>query len=293
MSEPISISTWSFGIIAARAVVKAFREGKSVLDAVIAGAQAVEDDPSVTSVGYGGLGNSIGTVSLDAAVMDGRTLDCGAVAGVENIRHVASLAKLVAEKTPHILLVGKGAEWFALQNGYPLQTLLTPETVALWEKNAHQMKVAEPWTHDTVTVLGRDAQGNLAGACTTSGLSYKLPGRVGDSPIIGSGLYVDNEAGAAGATGVGEEIIRIVGAQFMVEQMRQGKTAQEACELAAKRHHITAKRRGKTPVSVAFIAIDREGSVGAAVTTHSAQFQYAVTRGDQIEMFQGKVVIEG
>ncbi len=288
--DPISISTWSFGIVAARAVAKAFGEGRSVLDAVIAGAEAVEDDPSVTSVGYGGMANSIGTVSLDAAVMDGRTLDCGAVAGVENIRHVAALAKLVSEKTPHILLVGKGAEWFALQNGFPLQSLLTPDTVALWERNAHRMIEAEPWTHDTVTVLGRDANGNLAGACTTSGLSYKLPGRVGDSPIIGSGLYVDNEAGAAGATGVGEEIIRIVGAQFMVEQMRHGKSAQEVCELAAKRHHTTAKRRGKNPVSIAFIAIDRDGMIGAAVTTHSAKFQYAVTRGVKVEMHEGKVI---
>ena len=160
-------------------------------------AQAVEDDPTIHSVGFSGIGNSIGTVALDACVMDGKTLDCGAVAAVENIRHVAALAKKVFEKTPHVLLAGKGAEWFAIQNGFPLETLLTPESVAEWEKNRPKKKV-EPKGHDTVTVLANDGRGHLGGVCTTSGLSYKLPGRVGDSPLIGAGLYVDDEAGAAG-----------------------------------------------------------------------------------------------
>src|SRR5437764_8377157 len=144
------------------------------------------------------------------------------------------------------MLVGKGAEWLALQNGFPLETLLTPESVAEWEKNRPKKKV-DPKGHDTVAVLANDGNGHLGGVCTTSGLSYKLPGRVGDSPLIGAGLYVDDEAGAAGATGVGEEIIRVGGAFFVVEQMRAGKSPQEACEAACRRGNGNAVRRGRPP----------------------------------------------
>jgi isoaspartyl peptidase/L-asparaginase-like protein (Ntn-hydrolase superfamily) len=180
------------------------------------------------------------------------------------------------------MLVGKGAEWFAIQNGFPLETLLTPESVALWEKDRPKKK-----GHDTVTVLANDGKGNLGGVCTTSGLSYKLPGRVGDSPLIGAGLYVDNEAGAAGATGVGEEIIRIGGALFMVEQMRAGKTPQQATELAVQRAIAAAVRRGQHPAKVAFLAMSPKGDVGAA-STQGTNFQYAVGRGEKVEMFQAK-----
>src|SRR5262249_8164090 len=162
----------------------------------------------------------LGVVALDACVMDGRTLDCGAVAGVENVRHVAALAKLVMEKTPHLLLVGEGAKLFAVQHGFPLECLHTPDSVATWEQR--RAEKTTHLTHDTVTVLALDAAGSLGGVCTTSGLSHKLPGRVGDSPIIGAGLYVDNAAGAAGGTGVGEEILRISASSVMVEAMRAG-----------------------------------------------------------------------
>jgi len=286
MAEPVVTATWPFGRTAVEVASKLLAAGKPPLDAALAGAQAVEDDPKVHSVGYSGIGNSLGTVSLDACVMDGKTLDCGSVAAVENIRHVAALARLVYEKTPHVMLVGKGAEWFAIQNGFPLETLLTPESVAEWEKNRPKRK-AEPKGHDTVTVLANDGKGRLGGVCTTSGLSYKLPGRVGDSPIIGSGLYVDDEAGAAGATGVGEEIIRIGGALFMVEHMRSGKTAQEACELAVRRVIAAAVRRGQHPAKVAFLAMSPKGEVGAACTQRT-NFQYAVARGEKVEMLQAK-----
>jgi N4-(beta-N-acetylglucosaminyl)-L-asparaginase len=280
--EPVVIATWPFGRTAVEIASKLLAAGKAPLDAALAGAQAVEDDPKVHSVGFGGIGNSIGTVSLDACVMDGKTLDCGSVAGVENIRHVAALAKKVYEKTPHVMLVGKGAEWFAIQNGFPLETLLTPESVALWEKDRPKKK-----GHDTVTVLANDGKGRLGGVCTTSGLSYKLPGRVGDSPLIGAGLYVDDEAGAAGATGVGEEIIRIGGAIFMVEQMRAGKSAQEATELAVKRAVAAAVRRGQHPAKVAFLAMSPKGDVGAACT-QGTDFKYAVARGERVEMLPAK-----
>jgi N4-(beta-N-acetylglucosaminyl)-L-asparaginase len=287
MATPTVVATWPFGKIAAEITSKQLLKGVPALDAAIAGAQAVEDDPTVQSVGYGGIANSVGTVSLDACVMDGKTLSCGSVAGVENVRHVAALAKKVMEKTPHIMLVGEGAKWFALQNGFPLETLLTPQSVAEWYKN--KPKTLLPQGHDTVTVLALDQKGNLGGVCTTSGLSYKLHGRVGDSPIIGAGLYVDDEAGAAGATGVGEEIIRIGGSYFIVEQMRAGKTPQEACELAVKRVIATAVRRGVHPASVAFLALNRKGETGAA-NSEDAKFEYALGVGEKVEMKKGAVV---
>lgn len=288
MAEPVVIATWPFGKTAVEAALKLLLAGKAPLDAALAGAQAVEDDPTVNSVGFGGIANGIGTVSLDACVMDGKTLDCGSVAGVENIRHVAALAKKVYEKTPHIMLVGKGAEWFAMQNGFPLETLLTPESVAEWYKN-RPVKKMETKGHDTVTVLAKDAKNHLGGVCSTSGLSYKMPGRVGDSPLIGSGLYVDDEAGAAGATGVGEEIIRIGGSMYVVELMRAGKTPQQATEMAVDRVIKTAIRRGKHPASVAFLALDPKGNVGAACTA-GTDFKYAVGRGEKVEILQAKEI---
>jgi isoaspartyl peptidase/L-asparaginase-like protein (Ntn-hydrolase superfamily) len=298
MPEPIVIATWPFGRTAVEVAAKLLAQGKPALDAAIAGAQAVEDDPKVHSVGYGGLANAIGTVTLDACVMDGKTLACGAVAGVENIKNVAALARKVMQKTPHVFLVGEGARWFALQNGFTMQTLHTPESVAEWEKG--RPKANKPLTHfgskelgdpaashDTVTVLALDKAGNLGGVCTTSGLAYKLPGRVGDSPIIGAGLYVDNQSGAAGGTGVGEEIIRITGSFFITEQIRAGKSAQEACELAVMRVNDTAVRRGVHPAKVAFLALDPKGNPGAACT-QTTDFKYAVARGDKVEMRQAK-----
>src|SRR5262249_11574055 len=197
--------------------------------------------------------NAVGTVQLDACVMDGQTLACGAVAGVENIRHVAALARKVMEKTPHVLLVGEGARLFGIENGFPLETLLTPESVAEWVKTKPRPRDTKPQGHDTVAVLALDAKGSLGGCCTTSGLPHKLPGRVGDSPLIGHGLYVDNTAGAAGATGVGEEIIRIGGSVMIVEAMRAGRDAQQACEQAIRKVNQVAVRRGVHPAKVAFL----------------------------------------
>src|ERR1700730_16374622 len=186
------IATWPFGQTAVRTAVPLLRQGRPALDAAIAGAQAVEDDPRVHSVGFGGLPNAIGTVQLDACVMDGHSLACGAVAGLENIRHPAALARLVMEKTPHILLVGEGAKLFGIEHGFPLESRSTPESVAEWEKQRKTRKQWEPpkpptpdQSHDTVAVLVRDGKGMLGGVCTTSGLAHKLPGRVGDSPLIG------------------------------------------------------------------------------------------------------------
>jgi isoaspartyl peptidase/L-asparaginase-like protein (Ntn-hydrolase superfamily) len=284
--------------MAVRAAAVLLADGATALDAAIAGGQACEDDPAVRSVGYGGLADSAGKVTLDAMVMDGRTLDCGGVAGVENVRHVAALARLVMEKTPHTLLVGVGAQQFALQHGFPLETLHTPESVAAWEKRRRNLPpgqlVPNPGEggeddHDTVTVLARDAHGNLGGCCTTSGLAFKRPGRVGDSPLIGHGLYVDNTAGAAGGTGVGEEVSRIVGSFFIVEQMRAGATAQAACEAAVKRVNAVAARRGKKPAKLAFLALDAAGEPGACCTA-GTNFPYAVARPGKLDLLKANQI---
>ena len=290
MPDFVVIATWPFGQTAVKTAAPLLQAGKPALDAALAGAQAVEDDPNVHSVGFGGLGNAVGTVQLDACVMDGQTLNCGAVAGLENIRHPAAVARRVMEKTPHVLLVGQGAQQFAIQQGFPLETLLTPESVAEWEKKRPRAK-QEPARedHDTVTVLALDRKGSLGGVCTTSGLAFKLPGRVGDSPIIGSGLYVDNTAGAAGATGVGEEVVRIGGSLLMVEAMRAGKTPQEACELAVRRLNAVAVRRGVHPAHVAFLALDPRGRIGAACTERY-DFQYAVARPGSTELLKAKEI---
>jgi N4-(beta-N-acetylglucosaminyl)-L-asparaginase len=308
MPEPITIATWPFGKLAVETAMKLLGKGEPALDAALAGAQAVEDDTSIrNSVGFGSLPDRIGRLTLDACLMDGRTLACGAVACVEHIRHPAALARRVMEKTPHVMLVGEAAKWFALQQGFPLEVPYTAESIKEWlEKHPDRPKKDKPekqptsvdgasdinineFNHDTVTVLSLDKKGHLGGVCTTSGLAYKLPGRVGDSPIIGAGLYVDDQAGAAGATGVGEEIIRIGGSLFIAEQMRAGKSPQEACELACKRANAAAGRRGVHPARVAFLALDPKGNVGAACT-EKTDFKYAVGRGEKVELLQAKEI---
>jgi N4-(beta-N-acetylglucosaminyl)-L-asparaginase len=285
MADFVVIATWPFGQTAVKAAAAMLADGKPALDAAVAGAQVVEDDPTVHSVGYGGLGNAVGTVQLDACVMEGKTLACGGVAGLENVRHAAAAARRVMEKTPHLLLVGDGAKLFAVREGFPLETLVTPESMAAWEKS----RPAPLGGHDTVTVLALDKTGSLGGACTTSGLAHKLPGRVGDSPLIGAGLYVDDTAGAAGATGVGEEILRVVGSHLIVEAMRAGNSPQEACELAVRKVNAVAARRGVRAARVAFIALDLTGRVGAACTAATG-FQYAVARPEDAELFRAREI---
>jgi isoaspartyl peptidase/L-asparaginase-like protein (Ntn-hydrolase superfamily) len=302
MADPVCVATWTFGRAAVETALPLLAAGKPALDAVLAGAEVVELDPTVRSVGVGAVGNSVCAISRDACVMDGTTLSCGGVAGLEHVRRVAAVARLVMEKTPHVLLVGDGALWFALQNGFPLETLHTADSVADWF-NGHpgnrkrpkgppqpaapeHISTAVPideTNHDTVTVLGRDRNGRLGGVCTTSGLAYKLPGRVGDSPLIGSGLYVDDQVGAAGCTGTGEEIIRAGGAFLVVEQMRAGKTPQQACEVACRRIYALAARRGVHPANCAFLALGPDGAVGAAATRRT-KFAYAVGRAGAVEV---------
>jgi N4-(beta-N-acetylglucosaminyl)-L-asparaginase len=264
VNKPIVLSTWNFGLAANEAAWKILSNGGTALDAVEAGAKVPEGDPKETSVGLGGLPDRDGHVTLDACIMDEQSR-CGSVAFLEHIVHPISVARLVMEKTPHVMLVGEGALQFALANGFKKEKLLTKESERAWKewaKKSEYKPIINVENHDTIGIIALDANGNLSGACTTSGLAYKMRGRVGDSPIIGAGLYVDNEVGAATATGVGEEVIRIVGCHLVVELMRQGNSPYQACKLAVER--ILKKNPAKAKeIQVGFLALNKSGETGA------------------------------
>ena len=263
-NKPIVISTWNFGLAANAEAWKILSQNGRALDAVEAGAKVPEADPKETSVGYGGLPDRDGKVTLDACIMD-EAGNCGSVAFLEHIVHPISVARLVMEKTPHVMLVGEGALRFALANGFRKTKLLTKESEKAWKewlKKAEYKPVVNVENHDTIGIVAMDASGNLSGACTTSGMAYKMHGRVGDSPIIGAGLYVDNEIGAAAATGVGEEVVKVVGCHLVVELMRQGRTPEQACREAVER--ILKKNPAKArDIQVGFLALNKNGEYGA------------------------------
>ncbi len=275
---PLIVSTWPFGKPANEKALSILTEGGSPLDAVVAGISVTELDLSNTSVGAGGAPNSDGVVSLDACIMDGPTHRCGSVAGVEGIAPVIGVARAVMERTRHVLLVGEGARRFALAQGFPETNLLTESARQAWmewkrKQSSSGAGAAPPDSHDTIALVILDSNGNLAGGCATSGLAYKLPGRVGDSPIIGSGLYVDNDVGAAGATGVGENIMRFCGSFQVVELMRAGASPADACAETIRR--IQRKHPAGDPLDINFLAIDKSGLYGAAGTGKG--FPYSVT----------------
>ncbi|HET6567839.1 MAG TPA: N(4)-(beta-N-acetylglucosaminyl)-L-asparaginase [Rhodothermales bacterium] len=264
-TRPIVISTWNHGIPANEAAWKVLSKGGWALDAVEAGVRIPEADPNVTSVGYGGLPDREGHVTLDACLMD-EAGNCGSVAFLEHIMHPISVARMVMEKTPHIMLVGEGALEFALAHGFEKQNLLTPESEAAWRewlKNAPAEVKAEinVENHDTIGMLALDAQGNLSGACTTSGTAWKLHGRVGDSPIIGAGLFVDGEVGGATSTGWGEAVIRTAGSHTVVELMRQGRSPEDACRETVER--VIRKNPDYKEIQVGFLALNRDGAYGS------------------------------
>lgn len=290
--KPIVISTWDFGIPANQAAWKVLAGGGRALDAVEKGVQVPEGDPKITTVGYGGNPDRDGRVTLDACIMD-EFGNCGSVAALEHIIHPISVARMVMEKTPHVMLVGDGALQFALENGFEKVNLLTPESEKAWrewlktakyepvmnienrqyEKAAPKKLPGNQYNHDTIGMLALDANGNLSGACTTSGMAYKLHGRVGDSPIIGAGLYVDNEVGGATSTGVGEEVIRNVGSFLVVELMRQGYSPEAACKEAVMRI-IKKKPEIAKKIQVGFLALNKKGEYGAYAIQKG--FSYAV-----------------
>ncbi|MFN5170644.1 MAG: isoaspartyl peptidase/L-asparaginase family protein [Cyclobacteriaceae bacterium] len=273
--RPVVISTWNFGKAANVEAWKILSAGGRSLDAVEAGARVPEGDPKETSVGLGGLPDRDGRVTLDACIMD-EFANCGAVACLEYIVHPVSVARKVMEKTPHVLLSGEGALQFALANGFKKEKLLTKESERAWRewlKKSEYKPVANIENHDTIGIVALDQQLNLSGACTTSGMAFKMRGRVGDSPIIGAGLFVDNEFGAATSTGVGEEVIRIVGSHLVVELMRQGRSPQQACEEAVKRIVKNQPAKSKD-MQVGFLALNKQGETGAYALQKG--FTYAV-----------------
>ncbi len=228
MGKIAAVSTWWFGLNACQRTVEELKQGANALDAVERGIRIVEDDPTVRSVGYGGAPNCEGIVELDAGIMWGPTRRLGAVAGLRDIKEAISVARLVMEKTPHHVLVGVGAREFAIKMGFQPQPMLTDEAKALWEDwKKHPI---EDDSHDTVCVLALDHDGNLCAGVSTSGIKFTLPGRVGDSPLIGNGFYCDQKAGAAAATGHGEAIMRYCMSFRVVEEMRRGATPMEACQ---------------------------------------------------------------
>lgn len=263
VTKPLVIATWKVP----NATQKAWdvlQSGGSALDAVEQGCMVEEADVKNTSVGKGGLPDRDGRVTLDACIMN-KEGDYGAVMAVQNITHVISLARKVMEETPHVILAGDGAEKFAYEQGFKKENLLTENSKKAWEKwkeTSEYKPIINIENHDTIGMLALDKNGDISGACTTSGLAYKMAGRVGDSPVIGSGLFIDNEVGGATATGMGEEVLKTVGAFLVVELMRQGKTPQEACEEAINRIVKQSKGRYKD-FQVGIIAVNKQGETGA------------------------------
>jgi len=258
--RPVNASAW-----------RILAGGGTSLDAVVAGANVVELDPEDTSVGYGGLPNEEGVVQLDASVMSGKLRKSGAVGALERIKTASSVARVVMERTDHVMLVGEGALRFARAHGFPEENLLTEKSRLLWLKWKENLSPEDDWfppadgvyrdkagrPSGTINVLAVDAAGDVAGCTTTSGLSYKIPGRLGDSPIVGAGLYVDNEVGAAGATGRGEEVIKTCGSFSVVEAMRRGSSPDGACREALKR--IVHWTRENPDFDVKYVALRRDG----------------------------------
>lgn len=287
INKPIVLSTWDFGLQANEAAWKVLSNGGKALDAVETGVRVVENDPKERSVGYGGRPDRDGRVTLDACIMDDN-YNIGSVAFLEHIKNPISVARAVMEKTPHVMLVGEGALTFALSQGFKKENLLTPESEKEWKEWLKKSEYHPPVNienHDTIGMIALDAHGNLSGACTTSGLAYKMNGRVGDSPIIGAALFVDNEVGAATATGHGEEVIRTVGTHLVVELMRQGKKPEQACREAVERIVEITKKRGKNlrDIQVGFIAINKNGEYGAYCIQDGFSFAVYDKKGNRMQ----------
>lgn len=291
--KPVVLSTWRFGIQANEEAWKVLSQGGKALDAVEKGVRLVEDDPNERSVGYGGRPDRDGRVTLDACIMDEKA-NIGSVASLEHIKNPISVARAVMEKTPHVMLVGDGALQFAVSQGFEKMNLLTPESEKEWKdwlKTSEYKPVVNIENHDTIGMIALDEHGNLSGACTTSGMAFKMHGRVGDSPIIGAGLFVDNEVGAATATGHGEEVIRTCGSHLVVELMRQGKSPQEACEEAVKRiyKNFVNQNRNVKDTQIGFIAINKFGETGAFCLQKG--FNYAVHTQENNVLIDAKSLI--
>jgi N4-(beta-N-acetylglucosaminyl)-L-asparaginase len=301
---PVVISSGN-GLQATAKAMELIQAGHDALDGVIAGVNIVEDDPNDNSVGYGGLPNEDGVVELDASVMHGPTGRGGCVASLQNIRNPSKVARLVMERTDHVLIVGAGALRFAKAHGFAEENLLTDAAREAWLKWKENLSDQDDWLppHDietrkigkvlkpflrhwgTINCNGLDLNGNLSGCTTTSGLSFKIPGRVGDSPILGAGLFVDNEVGAAGSTGRGEANLVSCASAMVVEYMRQGQKPEQACLSACERVVRLNKMkrlqddRGRPNFDVRYYAINKKGEFGSAGIWSGGEF--AVNTGEK------------
>jgi N4-(beta-N-acetylglucosaminyl)-L-asparaginase len=290
--RPVVVSTWVQGVAANDAAWGVLSGGGSALAAVEAGVRVPEGDPRITSVGYGGLPDEDCRVTLDACIM-GPSGNAGSVAFVQGYKHPISIARKVMEETDHVMIVGAGAEEFARKHGFPREELLTEESRKRWLEWKAGMSEADDWLppeedHDTIGMVALDGAGNLAGACTTSGLAFKIHGRVGDSPIIGSGMYVDNEVGAAAATGRGEAVIKTCGSFLVVELMRRGLSPEKACKEALER--IIKKSGGNPDFQVAYIAVNKDGEIGAMSLQKG--FEYALFADGENRLIKSKYLVE-
>ncbi|TVQ65200.1 MAG: glycosylasparaginase [Balneolaceae bacterium] len=279
--KPLIISTWRHGLAANERAWEVLHQTGSILDAVEEGVKITEVDLDNRSVGLNGYPDREGIVTLDASIMDGKSGDCGSVCFLRQVKHPITLARMVMEETPHVMLAGEGARQFAMEMGVPLEEeILHPDAekeYLKWLEEREYRPVINIENHDTIGMVGVDSEGNLAGTCTTSGLAFKMHGRVGDSPIIGAGLYVDNEVGAATATGLGETIIKVCGSFLVVELMRQGRSPQQACEEAVNRL-IEKNSENIEDMQAGFIAVNKEGEYGG-YAVHPG-FDFAVHHQD-------------
>lgn len=280
------VSTWLRpGKVALEGALVSGQQGGSLMDALVEGLAAAEDDPDLIAIGRGSLPNTDGELELDASIMRGDTLAAGAVCGVRGLLPCIQIARWVMEKTPHVMLCGDQARRFGIENGLKPQSLWTDELVRRWanfqenperERAYVHSREDEP-PHDTVTMLAHDS-GEFVAASSTSGMPYKRPGRVGDSPIIGAGIYADNEAGCAGATGLGEELWKACASFSAVEHMRSGASAQEACEAVARQ--MRRRQPASRETICVILALDKNGGFGAGVTT--GKFDLWVSQGDAV-----------
>lgn len=284
-NKPVVVSTWKFGLKANDEAWKVLENGGKSIDAVEQGVKIIEGDADNMTVGIGGLPDRDGHVTLDACIMD-ETGNAGSVCFLEHIVHPVSVARKVMEDTPHVILSGEGALQFALEQGFEKTNLLTEKSERAWEKWKKKSKykpVINIENHDTIGMVALDSNGDLSGACTTSGLAYKMHGRVGDSPIIGAGLYVDNEVGAATATGMGEAVLKTCGTFLVVELMRQGRTPSEACKEAVLR---IAKKQNYSDFQIGFLALNKAGESGS-YCIHPG-FDYAYRDSQKSELINSK-----
>lgn len=291
---PMIVTTWNFGLQANEAAWPTLASGGRALDAIEHGIRQCENDPTERSVGFGGRPDRDGHVTLDACIMDEKG-NIGSVVCMEHIANPISVARAVMEKTPHVMLAGEGATQFAVEQGFDKVNLLVPDSEREWKewlKKAEYTPVINIENHDTIGMIAMDASGNLSGGCSTSGMAFKMHGRIGDSPIIGAGLYVDNEVGAVTATGQGEEVIRVVGSFRVVEEMRHGASPQEACERAVMAIRDKFVLRGKdwSNTQIGFIAINLQGDIGAYALRPG--FTYAVKTGDVAEVRKASYLLD-